>query len=88
MSTDDANWIIAIYDVHPDGKITPVSKGWLKASHRELDETKSKPYLPFHPHTRSVSVEPDNVYEYAIEMGATANVFKSGHKMQLVRKNF
>ncbi|MCK5429203.1 MAG: CocE/NonD family hydrolase, partial [Anaerolineales bacterium] len=86
LSTDDANWIAAIYDVHPDGSTTPASKGWLKASHRELDEAKSRPHLPVHSHTRSVPVEPGKLYEYAIEMGATANVFKSGHKMQLVIK--
>lgn len=86
LSIDDANWITAINDVHPDGSITPISKGWLKASHREIDEARSKPYLPFHPHTRKLPAEPGEVYKFAIEMGATSNLFKAGHKMQLVIK--
>jgi uncharacterized protein len=63
-----------------------VTKGWLKASHRELDETKSKPYQPYHPHTRSVPVEPGKVYEYAMAMVETSNVFRAGHRIQLVIK--
>ena len=86
LSTDDANWMVVINDIHPHGSITPVSKGWLKASHREIDETKSKSYLPFHPHTRGIPVEPEKIYEYAIEMGATSNLFKAGHRLQFIIK--
>ena len=78
--------MVDIKDIDSDGTERVVSKGWLKASHREIDESKSKPYPPFHPHTTSVLVEPGKIYEYAIEMGATSNVFQAGHKIQLVIK--
>lgn len=65
-----------------------MTKGWLKASHRELDVDKSKPERPYHPHTRAVPVTPGQVEEYAIEIRDTCYVFKKGHKLQLsIRAN-
>lgn len=86
LTTEDANWMAIINDIYPDGSIMPISKGWLKATHREINVEKSKPYLPFHPHTRSLPVEPGKVYEYPIEMGVTSVILKAGHKLQLIIK--
>ncbi len=83
ISAPDTNWIVEFEDVDPDGSAKRISIGWLKASHRELDALKSKPYKPFHPHTRESAVEPDRVLEYAIEICDTAHVFKAGHRLQL-----
>ena len=60
-----------------------MSTGWLKASHRELDKNKSKPWRPCHPHTRSVPVVPGKTYEYAIRIFSMANVFKAGHRIEM-----
>ncbi len=86
LSTGDANWMADLKDVAPDGTERMVSKGWLKASHRELDEAKSKPHQPYHPHHRSIPVEPWKVYEYAMAIMETSNVFRAGHRIQLVIK--
>ena len=86
LSTEDANWFVNIWDVAPDGSKTLVTKGWLKASHRELDEKKSLPYQPYHKHLRKLPIKPDEVYEYAIDIRDTSYVFKAGHKMQLLIK--
>jgi predicted acyl esterase len=86
ISSTDANWMVVLKDVERNGSEELVSKGWLKASHRALDESKSKPYQPFHSHTESVPVEPGKVYEYAIEVREISYVFKRGHALQLVIK--
>ncbi len=86
LSEPDANWMVEINDIHPDGSKAIISKGWLKASHRELDEKKSQPYKPYHPHTRSIPIKPGTINEYAIEIRETSNVFRSGHRIQLVIK--
>ena len=86
ISTADTNWIVEINDVDPEGSEKRVSIGWLKATHRELDESRSKPYKPFHPHTGSIPVEPGKIYEYSIEICDTSWVFKAGHRIQLVIK--
>ncbi|MDP2932495.1 MAG: CocE/NonD family hydrolase [Chloroflexota bacterium] len=86
LSNPDANWMVEIHDISPDGSRRLVTMGWLKASHRELDVAKSKPYQPYHPHTRSLPVEPGKIYEYAIDVRETSNVFQAGHRMQLIVK--
>jgi len=86
LNVGDANWMADIKDIGPNGAERMVSKGWLKASHRELDETKSKPYQPFHPHHRSIPVEPGKICEYAMAIMETSNVFRAGHRIQLIIK--
>jgi putative CocE/NonD family hydrolase len=79
----DATWYVYLSDIDVDGSERLITRGWLRASHREIDEDKSKPYKPFHPHTRNVAIESGEVYEYAVELRETSNVFMAGHRIQL-----
>ncbi len=63
--------------------IAPLSQGWMKASHRRLDEEKSKPGEPYHLHDRVEPAVPGRIYEYAIALSPTAHVFKAGHRIQV-----
>jgi predicted acyl esterase len=83
IDQDDTNWIVKLSDVAPGGKEMAVSRGWLKASHRALDEARSKPYLPFHPHTSAEPVKPGEINKYSISLGNIVNVFKAGHRIKL-----
>jgi len=60
-----------------------VSRGWLKASHRALDPQRSRPWKPWHSLTREAQkkVVPGEITEYAIEIMATANLFRRGHRI-------
>ena len=60
-----------------------LTRGWLKASHRALDPKRSKPWRPWHPLTRNAQrkVKPGEITEYAIEIMATANLFRRGHRI-------
>ena len=62
-----------------------LTRGWLKASYRALDRRKSKPWKPWHLLTRQASqkVKPGEINEYKIEILATANLFKAGHRICL-----
>jgi predicted acyl esterase len=62
-----------------------LTRGWLKASHRAVDAKRTKPWKPWHPLTRKAwkKVTPGEVNEYAIEILATANMFKAGHRICL-----
>jgi predicted acyl esterase len=82
----ETTWIVEIKDIDNLENEKLVSIGWLRASHRELDKEKSKPYEPFHPHLRSVPVNPGDLCEYAIEIRETSMVFKAGHKIELLIK--
>lgn len=83
IDQDDTNWIVKISDVAPTGQETAVSKGLLKASHRALDATRSKPYDPYHPHLSTEPVRPGEINEYAVGFNNIVNVFKAGHRIKL-----
>jgi putative CocE/NonD family hydrolase len=82
-STNDTDWYLKVKDIDLDGSERCVAEGWLKASHYELDEKKSKPYAPYHPHTRSLPIKPGDVILYASDLRMTSNVFLMGHKIRL-----
>jgi uncharacterized protein len=62
-----------------------LTRGWLKASYQALDPARSKPGAPFHKLTRSSikPVQPGEILEYQIQIVATANQFKAGHRLCL-----
>jgi hypothetical protein len=45
---------------------TVISKGWLRALHREKDDTGSKPYRPFHSHEKRKSLVPSEIGQLEI----------------------
>jgi predicted acyl esterase len=80
IDQDDTNFILRLWDEAPSGKRQLVTTGFLKASHRELDERSSEGN-PYHPHIRSVPVEPGVINEYVVRLYPFANEFKAGHKL-------
>lgn len=83
LSNDDGDFIVRVLDVAPDGSRTALTRGWLKASHRELDEERSEPWRPYHPHDEPDPVTPGEVIEYAIDVQPLANRFDAGHRLEL-----
>jgi len=82
IDTDDTNLILRMWDEAPSGTRQLVTTGFLKASHRELDERSSEGD-PYHPHTRAVPVEPGKVEEYVLRLYPFATAFRPGHKLVL-----
>jgi uncharacterized protein len=70
-------------DVPRDLPEREITRGWLKASMRETDPERSKPWQPWHRLTRAARkpVVPGEVTQYAIELMAAANLFKAGHRI-------
>jgi predicted acyl esterase len=83
IDADDANWIVALEDVYPDGTAVELTRGFLKASHRAVDKDRSKPWEPWHPHLESEPVPPNEVINYDISLTAMSNVFRRGHRIRL-----
>jgi putative CocE/NonD family hydrolase len=83
IDAEDTNWMVSLLDVAPSGQEVELTRGFLKASHREVDEGESEPWRPFHPHQRVEAVEPGQVYEYRIELSPLASVFGPGHRIKL-----
>ncbi len=64
-----------------------MSKGWLKASHREKDESRSTPTRPFYTHTNPQPLVPGEIYGFDIEVLPISYVFKKGHRIRLELAN-
>ena len=60
-----------------------MSKGWLKASHREKDAERSTDIRPFYTHTNPQPLTPGEIYEFDIEVLPVSYVFKKGHRIRL-----
>lgn len=82
IDQDDSNFILRLWDVAPGGKRQLVTTGFLKASHRELDERTTEG-SPYHPHTRTEPVEPGKIEEYVIRLYPFAATFLPGHRLEL-----
>ena len=72
-------------EIDPDLPERELTRGWLKASYRALDPERSKPWKPWHRLTRAARqpVVPGAVTEYRIEILATANLFRAGHRISI-----
>ncbi|MBN2062247.1 MAG: CocE/NonD family hydrolase [Deltaproteobacteria bacterium] len=79
----DMNIFAGIYDADPDGKETCLCRGYLKASHREIDHELSKPWHPVHTHMDPRPVIPGQVVELSIAFSPISFSFKAGHRIVL-----
>ncbi|GAQ25818.1 CocE/NonD family hydrolase [Tepidanaerobacter syntrophicus] len=83
IDTTDANFIVNLYDVLPDGSRMPLPRyGALRASH-PLNVEKSTIGSPVHNNSVSIPVKPGEINEYVIEINPTAIVIPQGHMLEL-----
>ncbi|MBI2361519.1 MAG: CocE/NonD family hydrolase [Deltaproteobacteria bacterium] len=93
-TAEDMDIFATIRNIAPDGSdvlemgqqgepLQCVTKGWLRASHRKLDPTKSLPYRPYHAHDERWWLKPGEIVECQVEIWPTSMVFKRGHKLRL-----
>ena len=69
-SAVDTDWVARLSDVFPDGRALQLQSGILRARHRDLE---GEPEL----------LEPGRIYAFEIDMWATANRFKAGHRLRV-----
>ncbi|MFD5122226.1 CocE/NonD family hydrolase [Streptomyces sp. NPDC058385] len=81
IDQDDTNFILRLWDEAPGGGRQLITSGYLKASHRELDEERTTEGDPYHPHTRAVPVEPGKTQEYVLRLYPFAATFRPGHRL-------
>jgi putative CocE/NonD family hydrolase len=80
---DRAGYVVPFpfFGNHNDG---PVALGWLRVSHRELDEEKSEPYQPVHKHQREIKLKPGEIVPVEIEIWPSSTLFERGEKLRVV----
>ncbi|MGB5079354.1 MAG: CocE/NonD family hydrolase [Burkholderiales bacterium] len=92
-TTEDMDIFATLRNIGPDGndvfelgqqsQPVPVAKGWLRASHRELDSSLSRPYRPYHTHEARQWLKAGEVVRLDIEIWPTCMVFRKGHRIRL-----
>jgi predicted acyl esterase len=82
----DTNFILRLWDAAPNGSRQLITTGFLKASHRELDERTTEGN-PYHPHTRAVPVEPGAIEEYVLRLYPFAATFRPGNRLVVELSN-
>ncbi|MDR3472566.1 MAG: CocE/NonD family hydrolase [Devosia sp.] len=69
-SATDTDFVARLTDVFPDGRAIQLQSALLRARHRDVD---AGPTL----------LEPGRIYRFEIDLWATANRFKAGHRLRL-----
>jgi uncharacterized protein len=69
------------YAVFEDG---PVALGWIRASHRELDERRSTPWQPVLAHRRALELGPGEIVPLEVEILPSGTRFGAGETLRLV----
>ncbi|WP_209123837.1 CocE/NonD family hydrolase [Alkalihalobacillus sp. BA299] len=67
----DTDFTAKLADVHPDDKAYNIADGIIRASYRH--KNRSEPSL----------IQPNKVYCYEIDLWATSNLFKKGHRIRV-----
>lgn len=92
---DDLDLFVAIQKLDAAGELVPfafwthfddgpVALGWLRVSHRELDEAKSSAYQPVLKHQRELKLTPGQIVPVEIEIWPSGTHFKAGETLRLV----
>jgi predicted acyl esterase len=84
-STGDADLEVTISELRPDGQEVYVQSGWLRASHRALDEDESTELRPVHTHLEADAAPlPDGQPELVrVELFPFAHAFRAGSRIRL-----
>ncbi len=69
-SAKNTDFTAKLVDVYPDGRAIRICEGIIRASHRNPNESPS-------------NIEPGEIHEYTIDLWATSNLFKKGHKIRV-----
>jgi len=60
-----------------------VAKGWLRVSHRALDDERSRPGRPWHTHQQRQPLRPGEIVPVEIEILASSTYFEAGSLLRL-----
>ena len=91
-STADMDIFATLRLFDPDGKEksfvgahedTPLTRGWLRASHRKLDPARSEPWRPWHSHDDVQPLTPGETVTLDVEIWPTSIVVPAGWRLVL-----
>ncbi len=84
-STSDTELLVfaSVFKVDAEGREDEISRGWLRASQRELDPEGSRPWAPRHLHRRREELRPGEVYRLDVAITPFAATLAPGERLGL-----
>jgi uncharacterized protein len=81
----DTDLQATVTEVRPDGQETYVQRGWLRASHRKLDPSRSTPLRPYQTHLRADAkpLQPGRPTYMRLEVFPFAHAFRKGSRLRV-----
>jgi predicted acyl esterase len=87
----DLELMVQVLDEGPQGELTYLQRGVLRASHRAIDTTRSqftnedRIYRPYRPHSGPIPdlLLANRIYELLIEIFPVGHVFRPGHRLAI-----
>lgn len=76
-------WFVSLLEIDERGAERLLTRGWLRGTHRALDEELSRPYQPYHPHTGREPLDVNRIYEFDIEVRPYAIRMRPGTRLAL-----
>jgi predicted acyl esterase len=82
---EDTDLEVTVSEIRPDGQEVYVQSGWLRASHRALDEAASTELRPVHTHTEAdaAPLVPGEPTPVRVELLPFAHAFRAGSQVRV-----
>lgn len=90
LAGTDADFYVSVSDLFPDGSVSFLQRGLLKASHRKVSPRRSyyaadgeTMVQPYRPHSNPQPLTPNEIVNYKIEIFPLGYIFRPGHRILL-----
>jgi uncharacterized protein len=90
-TTKDAEWVVQLSDIAPNGQATSLTSGILEGDQRAVDTDDSwyapdgNPLLPYHPYTQAAMepITPGKLTRFDVEVFPTDDTLEPGHRLRV-----
>jgi predicted acyl esterase len=80
---DDADFVVDLHDLYPNGDVQYLQRGMLRASMRAIDPVRSRPDAIRHKFDKRDPLTPGKVYEIKMSLPPIGAVIRQGHRLEV-----
>ncbi len=83
LQHQDADFVVDLHDLYPNGDVQYLQRGLLRASMRAIDDARSRPDAIRHRFDKRVPLVPGRVYEIKLSLPPIGAVIRQGHRLEV-----
>ena len=83
VAHDDADFVVDLHDLYPNGDVQYLQRGLLRASMRAIDPARSRPDAIRHRFDKRDPLVPGKVYEIKMSLPPIGAVIRKGHRLEV-----